>query len=247
MRIDVLTLFPGMFSPLMKESIIGRAVENRIIDISVTDIRDHTVDKHKKTDDEPFGGGAGMLMTADPVFRALEAMETPGRMIYMSPKGRLLNPALIEELSKEKNLILLCGRYEGIDERIITHWGMEEISIGDYILTGGELAAMVLIDAVGRLLPGVLGSSESHKEESIYSGILEYPQYTRPREYRGLNVPEVLLSGNHSEINLWRYEQALCLTLKRRPDLLKAYINRDNQLDKDEKRILEGIKERLDT
>lgn len=185
-----------------------------------------------------------MVMSAEPVFRALEAIKgQEGRAIYMSPKGRLLDADLIEELSREDRLILLCGHYEGIDERILDHWNMEEISVGDYILTGGELPAMVLIDAVGRLLPGVLGSSESHKEESIYSGLLEYPQYTKPAEYRGLRVPEVLLSGDHSRINHWRYEQSLLLTCRRRPDLFRAYLDREKVLNKQEKAILERIRE----
>ncbi len=244
MIIEVLSLFPDMFAPVVEQSIIGRAANKKILDIRLTDIRDYTLDKHKRTDDTPYGGGAGMVMSAEPVFRALEAIKgQEGRAIYMSPKGRLLDADLIEELSREDRLILLCGHYEGIDERILDHWNMEEISVGDYILTGGELPAMVLIDAVGRLLPGVLGSSESHKEESIYSGLLEYPQYTKPAEYRGLRVPEVLLSGDHSRINHWRYEQSLLLTCRRRPDLFRAYLDREKVLNKQEKAILERIRE----
>ncbi len=242
MIVDVLTIFPEMFAPVTEHSIIGRAVTNKIIDIRLTDIRDYTLDKHNRTDDTPFGGGAGMVMSAEPVFRALEAMGTEGsRMIYMSPKGKLLDGALIEELSKEDRLILLCGHYEGVDQRILDYWEMEEVSVGDYILTGGELPAMILIDAVGRLLPDVLGSSESHKEESIYSGLLEYPQYTKPREFRELAVPEVLLSGNHKLIDLWKYEQALQLTYRRRPDLFQAYSGKVKTLSKQQKQILEQI------
>ncbi|GAB1476673.1 tRNA (guanosine(37)-N1)-methyltransferase TrmD [Bacillota bacterium] len=242
MIIDVLTLFPDMFAPVAEQSIIGRAANKKILDIRLTDIRDYTLDKHKRTDDTPYGGGAGMVMSAEPVFRALEAIKGhEGRMIYMSPKGRLLDADLIEELSNEDRLVLLCGHYEGIDDRIISHWEMEELSVGDYILTGGELPAMILIDAVGRLLPGVLGSSESHNEESIYSGLLEYPQYTKPAEYKGLRVPEVLLSGNHGRIDLWRYEQSLLLTSRRRPDLFKAYIEGEKVLSKQEKAILDRI------
>ncbi len=243
MKIDVLTLFPEMFSSITEHSIIGRAIANGIINLTLTDIRDHTVDKHNKTDDTPFGGGAGMVMSADPVFRALEAIEPQGsRIIYMSPKGKLLDAEFIQELSAEKSLVLLCGHYEGVDQRILDHWHMEEISIGDYILTGGELPAMVLIDSVGRLLPGVLGSSESHKEESIYSGLLEYPQYTKPREYMGMQVPEVLLTGNHKLIDLWRFEQALRLTRNRRPDLFKAYLSEERNLSKQERLILDAIR-----
>ena len=242
MIIDVLTLFPEMFSAVTDHSIIGRAVANGIINIRLTDIRDYTMDKHNRTDDTPFGGGAGMVMSAEPVFRALEATGAKeGRIIYMSPKGRLLDRALIEELSPENRIVLLCGHYEGIDQRVLDYWNIEEVSIGDYILTGGELAAMVLIDAIGRLLPGVLGSSESHKEESIYSGLLEYPQYTKPREFRKLTVPEVLLSGDHNLIRLWKYEQALLLTRDRRPDLFEAYLDREKVLSKQEKAVLERV------
>ncbi len=244
MRIDVLTLFPEMFTPVTEHSIIGRAAANKIIDIRLTDIRHYTLDKHNRTDDTPFGGGAGMVMSPEPVFRALEAIGPQGgRMIYLSPKGRLLDGNLVEELTREDRLILLCGHYEGIDQRILDHWKMEEISVGDYILTGGELPAMILIDAVGRRLPQVLGSSDSHNEESIYSGLLEYPQYTKPREYRDIQVPEVLLSGNHNEIRLWRFEQALLLTCKRRPDLFQAFLVREGELSKQEKKVLKRVRE----
>lgn len=246
MIIDVLTLFPNMFTPVVEESILGRAKSNNIIDIRLRNIRDYTADKHKRTDDTPYGGGAGMIMGADPVFRSLESLaDDKGRLIYMSPKGRLLDKDLIESLSKEDHLTLLCGRYEGIDQRILEYWGMEEITIGDYILTGGELPAMVLIDSVVRMLDGVLGSIESHKEESIYSGLLEYPQYTKPRNYRGMNVPETLLSGNHGKINLWRYEQSLIMTLERRPDLFRAYLDKEKSLNKEEKAILNRVSEKL--
>ena len=189
-----------------------------------------------------------MVMSPEPVFRALEAIGTDGgRLIYMSPKGRLLDGELIEELSKEERLILLCGHYEGVDQRIIDYWQMEEVSVGDYILTGGELPSMILIDAVGRLLPDVLGSSESHKEESIYSGLLEYPQYTKPRSFREMQVPEVLVSGNHNLIHLWKYEQALLLTCKRRPDLFQAYLEKEKTLNKQEKAVLERVLKICDT
>ncbi|NLP29902.1 MAG: tRNA (guanosine(37)-N1)-methyltransferase TrmD [Clostridiales bacterium] len=242
MNINILTLFPDMFSPITEHSIIGRANEKKILNISLINIRDYTLDKHKKTDDTPFGGGAGMVMSADPVFRSLESIDAQSsRIIYMSPKGKLLNQDLIEDLASQQELTILCGRYEGVDQRIIDYWNMEEISVGDYILTGGELPAMILIDAVARFLPDVLGSAESNKEESIYSGLLEYPHYTKPREYRGMQVPEVLLSGNHKMIHLWRLKKALELTHKRRPDLFKAFIDKEDRLTKEEKKVLNEI------
>lgn len=242
MKIDVLTLFPNMFRPVTDESILGRAKENGLLDVRVTDIRDYSLDKHKKADDYPFGGGAGMVMTADPVFNALNAISAVGkRIIYMSPRGKMLDQQLISELATEEDLILLCGHYEGIDQRIIDHWNMEEISVGDYILTGGELPAMILIDAVARLVPQVLGNSLAHQEESIYSGLLEYPQYTKPREYEGLQVPDVLVSGNHKLIHLWKFEKSLEITKQRRPDLFAKFISGDHELSKEEKRILNNI------
>lgn len=241
MRIDVLTLFPEMFAPVTEQSILGRAAEKGLLRVEPVNIRDYTLDKHNKTDDTPFGGGAGMVMSPEPVFRALEALHAAGRrIIYLSPRGRLLDKDLIEELAREEELTLVCGHYEGLDQRAIDAWGMEEVSVGDYILTGGELPAMVLIDAVARLIPEVLGSADSHLEESIYSGLLEYPQYTKPREFRGLETPEVLLSGNHREIHLWRLEQSLLLTGERRPDLLAAFIREQGDgLAKDEKKVLQ--------
>ncbi len=242
MKIDILTLFPEMFSPVTEESILGRARENGILDIRLTNIRDYSRDKHKKADDYPFGGGAGMVMLADPVFRALDAVEAEKkRILYMSPRGRILDQELISELAREESLVILCGHYEGIDQRIIDRWNMEEVSIGDYILTGGELPAMVLIDAVARMIPEVLGSSDAHNEESIYSGLLEYPQYTKPRQYEGMDVPEVLVSGNHKLIHLWQYEESLKLTKKRRPDLWEEYLKKEKEITKEEKKILQKI------
>lgn len=242
MRIDILTLFPGMFTPVVEESILGKAKESGILDVRLTNIRDYSMDKHKKADDYPFGGGAGMVMTADPIFRALEAVEAGHkRKIYMSPRGKVLNQQMIAELAEEPELVILCGHYEGIDERIITHWDIEEISVGDYILTGGELPAMVLVDAVARMIPEVLGNSKAHQEESIYSGLLEYPQYTKPREYRGMNVPEVLVSGHHKMIHLWQFETSLLMTKERRPDLFQAFLAKKDLLTKDEKKILDHI------
>jgi len=296
-KVNILTLFPDMFSAVLSSGVIGRAAERGILEFDVTDIRDYTEDKHRKADDYPFGGGAGQLMTAQPLFSAIKALGiAPGnavckiagpnagtgfiteecdarntetgcakntkvgvgqnssllssnrepddnnetdfysnprentglaskpRLIYLSPRGRLLDRELAEELSREQELVLLCGHYEGVDQRVLDAFDFEEISIGDYILTGGELPSMVLIDAVCRLIPGVLGSDDSHTEESIYSGLLEYPQYTRPACYEGIGVPDTLISGDHAKIALWNFEQSLKLTAERRPDLLAAWL-----------------------
>ena len=242
MKINVLTLFPEMFSPVTESSILGRAVGKGILEITLTNIRDFTVDKHRKVDDAPFGGGPGMVMAADPVFRALEAVEAKGkRLIYMSPRGRALDYSKVLELSREKELVVLCGHYEGVDERILEYWDMEEVSIGDYILTGGELAAMVMIDAAARMIPDVLGDHQSASGESVYSGLLEYPQYTKPREYRDMKVPEVLVNGNHELIHLWQFEQSLILTKEKRPDLFDQFVKTCETLSKKEKKILEKI------
>ncbi|MGI6731398.1 MAG: tRNA (guanosine(37)-N1)-methyltransferase TrmD [Anaerovoracaceae bacterium] len=242
MKINILTLFPNMFTPIKEESILGRANEKGTLDIQTINIRDYSLDKHKKADDYPFGGGAGMVMSAEPIFRALESIQAQGKkIIYMSPRGKLLNKEIVEELAEVEELVILCGHYEGVDERVIEYWDMEEISVGDYILTGGELPAMILIDAVARMVPGVLGSSSAHEEESVYSGLLEYPQFTKPRHYRGLDVPEVLLSGNHKLIHLWKFEKSLELTKERRPDLFKSFLKRKDSLTKDEKKILENV------
>lgn len=247
MIIHVLTLFPGMFPPVLSESMLGKANEKGILELDIIDIRDFTLNKHKKTDDTPFGGGAGMVMNADPIFRALEDIDVQGkRILYMSPRGKLLDQAMIEELAELEELTILCGHYEGVDQRVLDHWSMEEVSIGDYILTGGELPAMVLIDSVARLIPDVLGSPESLMEESIYSGLLEYPHYTKPREYRGMEVPEILVSGNHRKIHLWKLEQSLRLTRQRRPDLFERFLERRDELDKEEKKILQIVLENQD-
>jgi len=219
-----------MFGGVLSTGVIGRAAERGLLEFYVTDIRDHTEDKHRKADDYPFGGGAGQLMTAQPIFTALRSMgvapaaDPSPRLLYLSPRGRLLDKAYAEELSREPALILLCGHYEGVDQRVIDAFAFEEVSIGDYILTGGELPAMVLIDAVCRLVPGVLGSDESHAEESVYSGLLEYPQYTRPASFEGMDVPDTLISGDHEKISLWNFERSLKLTAERRPDLLRSWL-----------------------
>ena len=220
MKFDILTLFPEMFTPL-KESIIGRAVEKELIDIKLINIRDFSKDKHKKVDDTPYGGGAGMVMRPDVVYDAYESVKDENaKVIYMSPKGKVLNQEKVKELSKEKHLIIICGHYEGIDQRVLDEIVDEEISIGDYVLTGGELPAMVLVDSVSRYVEGVL-NEESTSEESFSNGLLEYPQYTRPEEFRGQKVPEVLISGHHENIKQWREEQSIKITKKSRPELLK--------------------------
>ena len=229
MKINVLTLFPEMFSAVTG-SILGRACEKGILEFQFINIRDFSKDKHKKADDYTFGGGPGLLMMADPIFGALEHIG--------ADKDR---EAKIEALAKEEEITILCGHYEGIDQRVLDYWQMEEVSIGDYVLTGGELAAMVLMDSVARLVPGVLPREGSATEESIYSGLLEYPQYTKPREYRGMEVPEVLLSGNHKMIHLWRFEQALILTKDTRPDLFEKFVRNREDLTKDEGKVLEKI------
>lgn len=241
MRIDILTIFPEMFQPVTEASMLGRAVRGGILDIRTHDIRDYTLDKHNRTDDYPFGGGGGMVMMPDPVFRTLEDIGAEGkRLLYMSPRGKILDQEMLQELKEEEEMVILCGHYEGVDQRILDHWNAQEVSIGDYILTGGELPAMVLIDAVARMLPGVLGNEESAMDESIYSGLLEHPQYTKPREYREEPVPEVLLSGNHRKIHLWRLEQSMDLTARRRPDLLISYAAaRRDSLDREERKILD--------
>ena len=241
MKINVLTLFPEMFSAVTG-SILGKAVEKGLLEFHFINIRDFSNDKHKKADDYPFGGGPGMVMLADPIFGALNSIDAKGKKcIYMSPRGSVLNQAMIQKLSEEGELTILCGHYEGVDQRVLDYWEMEEISIGDYVLTGGELAAMVLIDSVARLIPGVLAGEESAMEESIYSGLLEYPQYTKPRSYAGMDVPEVLVSGNHKLIRLWKLEQSLELTKKNRPDLLDAFVKNHGDFTKDEQKVLEKV------
>ena len=240
MKIDVLTLFPEMFTPVTGASMLGRAAEKGILDIALHNIRDYTQDKHNRTDDYPFGGGGGMVQMADPIFRTLEDIGAEGkRLLYMSPRGKIIDQPMLQELAAEEELVILCGHYEGVDQRVLDHWNAEEVSIGDYILTGGELPAMVLIDAVARLIPGVLGNKDSALDESIYSGLLEHPQYTQPRDYRGMEVPEVLTSGNHRRIHLWRLEKSLELTARRRPEMLIEYARRRETLDKEERRLLD--------
>jgi tRNA (guanine37-N1)-methyltransferase len=221
MKIDVLTLFPAMFAGPLDESIIKRARDAGLLELKLHQLRDYTHDRHKTVDDRPFGGGPGMLLKPEPIFEAVEAIARPEtKVILMSPSGRPFSQAIARELAQEKDLLLVTGHYEGFDERIREQLADDELSIGDYVLTNGALPAMVVIDAVARLLPGVLGDDESANEESFTSGLLEYPQYTRPAEFRGMKVPEVLLSGNHAEIAKWRAEQSKLRTKQRRPDLM---------------------------
>ena len=239
MKIKILTIFPEMFESVMNASILGRAREQGLIEVECIDIRPFSDRKHKNTDDYPFGGGAGMVMLAQPIMDAMAfAMgeNFHGRRIYMGPRGTTLTTAKARELAQEEELILLCGHYEGVDQRALDACIDEEISIGDYILTGGELAAMVLTDCVSRFIPGVLGSSESPEEESFSDGLLEYPQYTRPRELNGMEVPEVLLSGDHAKIKAWRRQESLRATKKFRPDLLEKA-----ELTAKEQKLLEEL------
>ncbi len=225
MRIDILTLFPEMFPPVLGQSILKRAQEKGIVQYFLWNIRDFSEDKHKKVDDRPYGGGPGMVMRPEPIFKTIEAVEkqdsTPAKKILLTPQGIKFTQQVAYELSKERHLVLICGHYEGFDERIRIGLDAIEISIGDYVLSGGEIPAMVVIDAVVRLVPGVLGDEESPSDESFSSGLLEYPQFTRPADFRGMKVPEILVSGNHGSIKQWRVEQSLKRTQDKRPDLLK--------------------------
>ncbi len=239
MKITILTIFPEMFESVLNASILGRAREQGLIEVECVDIRPFSDRKHKNTDDYPFGGGAGMVMLAQPIMDAMQHVmgeDFRGKRIYMGPRGTTLTTAKARELAQEEQLILLCGHYEGVDQRALDACIDEEISIGDYILTGGELAAMVLTDAVSRFIPGVLGSAESPEEESFSDGLLEYPQYTRPRELNGRLVPEVLLSGDHAKIKAWRRVESLRATKRHRPDLLEKAA-----LTEKEKRLLEEL------
>ena len=241
MTINILTIFPEMFESVFGASILGRAREQGLLDIRLTDIRPYSASKHKNTDDYPFGGGAGMVMMAQPIMDAMAeaSAAAPGaRRIYLGPRGRKLTTEVARELARESSLILLCGHYEGVDQRALDACIDEEISIGDYILTGGELAAMVLTDCVARFIPGVLGSAESPEEESFSDGLLEYPQYTRPRDLDGRCVPEVLLSGDHAKIRAWRRRESLAATARLRPDLLASA-----KLDDQDLKILKELEE----
>jgi tRNA (guanine37-N1)-methyltransferase len=241
MRFDVFTLFPTVFKPYLETSILQKAQENKLIQVELHNIRDWAPDKHHVTDDTPYGGGGGMVMKPAPIFDAVESVlgtPLPCPLILMSPQGRPFTASIAKELSNYSQIGLLCGRYEGIDERIREHLITDQISIGDYVLTGGELPALIMIDAISRFLPGVLGDPDGADDDSFASGLLEYPHYTKPEEYRGWHVPEVLLSGNHAQIRLWRKEQSLRRTLKQRPDLLSSYL-----LSETDKKLLRKIEE----
>ncbi len=246
MQIDILTLFPQLFQGPFSEGIFQRAVDRKLVQVNIHNIRDYTHDRHHTVDDYAYGGGAGMVLKPEPIFEAVEKVkkdtglrEGVGELpvILLTPQGRLFSQEVAQELASYSNLVLICGRYEGVDERVRQHLATDEISIGDYVLGGGELAAMVVVDAVVRLLPGVLGSEASARDDSHTMGLLEYPQYTRPEVYRGWAVPEVLRSGNHAQIAKWRHEQAILRTLKRRPELL----DRAN-LDSAEKQLVDSFK-----
>ena len=237
MKINILTIFPDMFAPL-RMSMLGRAIDNGIIELNIIDIRDYTTDRHNRVDDTPYGGGAGMVMQVQPILDAFREGGCDGDVIYMSPRGEMLSGDMAREISVKDEITILCGHYEGVDQRALDRLGAREVSIGDYVLTGGELPAMVLVDTVARFMDGVLAGEESVNDESIYSGLLEYPQYSKPRVYEGDEVPEILLSGNHGEIDLWRWEQALSLTKERRPDLFAAYVRSEPSLTKKQKAIL---------
>ena len=242
MRIDYLTLFPGMFEGVLNQSILKRAPEKDLLQVNTVDFRHFAENKHNQVDDYPFGGGQGMVLKPEPIFNAMDSIERTEdtRVILMCPQGRPFTQAIANELSQAEHLVFICGHYEGYDERIREYLVTDEISMGDYVLTGGELPAMVMTDAVVRLLPGVLGNQQSHMDDSFQDGLLEFPQYTRPRIYKDLNVPDVLLSGNHAHIDNWRYEQKILRTWEKRPDLLEQY-----PLTKKDQEIIERYKKQL--
>ena len=232
MRFDVLTLFPDFIRNMEDYGVIGKSIQKEIIELNAVNIRDYSLDKHRRVDDIIYGGGAGMLMTPQPIFDAVESLDKrQGPVIYLSPQGKVLTQDLCKKLSEYPQLILLCGHYEGIDARVLHEVVDEEVSIGDYVLTGGELGAMVLIDAVSRMIPGVLGNEESAVSDSHYQTLLQYDSYTRPREYKGMKVPQVLLDGNHKKIEEWRNENAVENTKKKRPDLYQRYLQERNERD----------------
>jgi tRNA (guanine37-N1)-methyltransferase len=239
MRFDIITIFPEIFRQVFDFGIVRRAVEASLIEIQIHDLRDYAPDRHRQIDDRPFGGGAGMVMKPEPLFRAVEALTDSGiqaPVALLSPQGRLFSQTLAEEYAQTGGVILICGRYEGVDERIVEHLITDEVSIGDYVLSGGEIPAMVVVDAVTRLIPGALGCEESAEHESFVNGLLDYPHYTRPSEYRGLKAPEVLLGGNHAEIERWRRRKAIEKTLRRRPDLIV-----NSRLSQSEQREIEEV------
>ena len=242
MKIDYLTLFPERFDDVLNHSILKRAQDKNIIEVNTVNFRDYAENKHNQVDDYPYGGGQGMVLKPEPVFNAMKDLKHTDktRVILMCPQGRPFSQAIAEELSEAEHIVFICGHYEGYDERIRENLVTDEISMGDYVLTGGELPAMTMTDAIVRLIPGVLGNEQSHQDDSFSDGLLEFPQYTRPREYKGMTVPDVLLSGNHANIEKWRHEQKLIRTLHKRPDLLEKY-----QLSDKDKEFLESYKNQL--
>lgn len=242
MKIDYLTLFPEMFEGVLNHSILKRAQDKGIINVNTINFRDYAVNKHNQVDDYPFGGGQGMVLKPEPVFNAMKDIQhnDETRVILMCPQGRPFTQKIAQELSSTEHIVFICGHYEGYDERIREHLVTDEISMGDYVLTGGELPAMTMTDAIVRLIPGVLGNQQSHQDDSFSDGLLEFPQYTRPREFQGMTVPDVLLSGNHAHIEKWRYKQKLIRTYLKRPDLLMAY-----PLSEQDKEIIESFKKQL--
>ncbi len=243
MIFEILTIFPGMFSSPLEESIVGKAMERGLISVRMHNIRDYATDKHQMTDDRPFGGGEGMVMKPEPIVGALRAIgkdDPPARTILLTPQGRLFNQDIAKELSRLPRLILICGRYEGVDERVAEHFIDDQISVGDYILTGGELAAMIIVDAVTRLIPGTLGNADSASADSFSETVLEYPQYTRPQDFEGMTVPGILLSGNHENIRRWRRGQALLRTKLRRPDLFARL-----DLTSDDLALLQAVQDEI--
>jgi tRNA (guanine37-N1)-methyltransferase len=242
-RFDLVTIFPRLFDGPLGEGIVRRAIDRGLVDVHVHDLRDHTTDRHRSVDDVPYGGGPGMVFKPEPLFRAVDAIREqggePDAILLTSPQGRVFTQAGAERLAGMRHVVVLCGRYEGVDDRVRASLATEEVSIGDYVLTGGEIPAMVIVDAVVRLLPGAVGDEESLKDESFTSGLLDYPHYTRPAEYRGLTVPDVLLSGHHEQVRRWRKRQAVARTLARRPDLLTAA-----ELDDEERAIVRELTER---
>ncbi|AGB40602.1 tRNA (guanine-N1)-methyltransferase [Halobacteroides halobius DSM 5150] len=243
MKFDILTLFPDMFDGVLNSSILKRAQKEGLINFNITDIRNYCEDKHNQADDYPYGGGVGMVLKPEPIFKAvndLQLADSQTPVVFLTPQGKTFDQSLAKDLVKKDRLVLLCGHYEGVDQRVRDELVTHEVSIGDYVLTGGELPAMVLVDAISRLVPGVVGSSKSVIQDSFYQGLLDYPQYTRPQEYNSLEVPQVLLSGNHAKIDRWRRKKALEKTLVKRPDLLK-----EEELSNKDKNLLEEIKKEL--
>ena len=245
MRFDIITIFPEIFSGVFDFGIVRRAVEAGLIEIHLHDLRDYTDDRHRQVDDRPFGGGAGMVMKPEPLFRAVESVtnsEPSVSVALLSPQGRLFSQTIAGEYSEAGRLVLVCGRYEGVDERVVEHLITDELSIGDYVLSGGEIPAMVVVDAVTRLIPGALGCAQSAERESFSGGLLDHPQYTRPADYRGLKAPEVLLSGNHAEIECWRRRKSIEKTLRRRPDLIDNRAHSEIELREIEEILRESNK-----